>query len=109
MSDSDDSGAFGPFGLPLPAELVQRIQNQHEQMHMSAEAEAARVERFIASLDVDSLLALRHILNTGDMRDSKSANFIDGQLVAILRHVKHVDPASGEPNMPTVDEPLPPQ
>jgi hypothetical protein len=89
-------GFFG--GLPLPDELKQAIRAAHDQQHMAADAEAARVDSFITGLDVDGLMALRAILNTGDMTKSASANFWDGQLVALLKFVKHVDPFSGEPD-----------
>lgn len=89
---------FEGFGIPLPAELVDVLRRTTDRAHMTAEAMAARVDSFIAGLDVDGLMALRSILNTGDMTKSLSANFWDGQIVSILRHVHHVDPATGEPD-----------
>lgn len=95
MSDESPFEGFG-IPLPLPAELIETLRKQHDQAHMAADAEVARIDRFISGLDVDGLLALRVILNTGDMSKSVSANFFDGQLVSILKYVHGVDPASGK-------------
>lgn len=91
---SDDQ-PFEAFGIPIPPEVVQALRKGHDQAHMAAEATAARVDAFLTGLDVDGLLAMRSILNTGDMNKSLSANYWDGQLVALLRYVHHVDPDTG--------------
>lgn len=95
MSDDQPFEGFG-IPLPVPHELVELLQKHHDVSHMTAEATEARVEAFISGLDVDGLMALRTILNQGDMVKSLSANFWDGQLISILRYVKHVDPATGK-------------
>jgi hypothetical protein len=88
--------SFEGFGIPIPPEIADLLRKSHDQQHMTAEATAARVDAFISGLDVDSLMALRTILNQGDMIKSMSANFWDGQLVAILKYVKGVDPETGK-------------
>lgn len=87
---------FGAFGIPLPPELMEAFRKQHDQAHMTAEAMSARVDTFLAGLDVDGMLALRTMFNTGDLNKSVMANFFDGQLVAMLRYVHHVNPETGE-------------
>lgn len=91
-----DEQPFDGFGIPLPAGLVEALNRHHDHAQMTAEALAARVDTFLSGLDVDGLMALRTMLNTGDMTKSITANFFDGQLVAILRYVKGVDPESGK-------------
>lgn len=95
MSD-DQSGPEG-FGIPIPRELAEMLQRQHDQAHMRADANAARVDRFLSSLDADGLMALRSVLCSGDMNKSCSANWYDGQAVSILRYVHKVDPDTGDP------------
>lgn len=99
MTDNDQP--FEAFGIPIPTELVDALRKTHDRAHMSAEALAASVDTFISGLDIDGLMALRTILNTGDMTKSISANFFDGQLVAILRYVKGVDPETGKDPLAT--------
>jgi hypothetical protein len=94
-----ESGGFEFVGgMPIPPEIGELLSKLHDRAHMTAEAEAARVDNFLANLDVDGLLALRAILNTGDMKASASANFWDGQLVSILKFIRKVDPATGQPD-----------
>lgn len=99
MSDDFPEG----FAFPLPPQIGEALQRQHDSMHMVAEALEVRIERFLSGLDVDGLLAMRTILCTGDMAKSNSANFFDGQIVAILRYVKGVDPDSGKNPLDTGD------
>lgn len=89
---------FGAFGIPLPPELLESFRKHNDRAHMTAEAMVTRVDTFLSGLDVDGLLALRTMFNTGDLNRSVMANFFDGQLVAILRYVHHVDPETGEKN-----------
>jgi hypothetical protein len=96
MSD-DGFDAIG-FPLPIPKEIADLLRKGHDQAHMSAEANAARVDRFIAGLDVDGCMAFRSILNMGDMRQSMSANFWDGQIYSILKYIHRVDPETGQPD-----------
>lgn len=102
MSDESFEGFGVPF--PLPAELVDILRKQTDRVHMTAEAMAAQVDGFLAGLDVEGLMSLRIILNTGDMNKSISANFFDGQVLALLKYVHHVDPESGkDPLAPPVE------
>jgi hypothetical protein len=105
MAD-DVPGGFGGFAFPIPPELEEALQKAHDQAHMRAEATAARVDNFLATLDVDGCIAMRTILNTGDMKGSVIANFFDGQMVAMLRYRHHVDPETGEPD-PLTTAPAP--
>lgn len=101
MTD-DPIGGFA-FGVPLPVPpaLAELLRKGVDQTQMTAESLAAQVERFVSGLDVDGLMALRIMLNTGDMGKSLTAQFFDGQLVAILRYVHHVDPDSGKDPLAT--------
>lgn len=91
-----DESPFEGFGIPVPPELAAVLQQAHDRISIAADAEAARIDRFLTGLDVDGLLALRRILNTGDMRKTASANFWDGQIVAIMKFVRGVDPDTGK-------------
>lgn len=104
MADDDDGMAGFGMALPIPRSLINAMRKDHDEAHMSAEAKEAQVERFISGLDVDGLMALRTILNTGDMSTSQSANFWDGQVFSILRYVKHVDPFTGKDPLQEVVE-----
>lgn len=95
MTSGDESGFMG-IPLPIPNEIIDALRKDHDRTHMVVDAAAARLDAFISGLDVDGLLALRTILNTGDMAKSVMANFFDGQLTAILRYVKGVDPETGK-------------
>lgn len=101
----DEPFAFG-LPLPIPPELAEVLAKRHDMNHMAVEATTARVEAFLSGLDVDGLMAMRTILNQGDMTKSLTANFFDGQLVSILKYVKHVDPETGKDPL-ALDDPTP--
>jgi hypothetical protein len=98
---TDEQGPFEAFGLPLPPELGELLKRQHDRAHIAADANQARIDRFLTALDVDGLMAMRTILCMGDMAKSLSANFWDGQVVSLLRYVHKVDPDTGKDPLAT--------
>lgn len=94
MSDSDEG-----FGFAIPAGLIAQIQKAEEHARMMTDANEARIDAFLSGLDVEQLLALRTLLNAGEMKKTAEANYFDGQCVAILRYVHKVDPYTGKDPM----------
>lgn len=90
-----EESSFEGFGIPIPAGIIDELKKQHDRAHMSAEANQARIDRFLTELDVDGLLALRTILNMGDLDKNPTACFWDGQILSLLRYVHKVDPYTG--------------
>lgn len=101
MTDQTPDDDMPGFAVPVPAGLLAGLQEQHDRCLMDRESRQLRLNRFLDSLDVDQLLALRDILN----HDSTSAmnNYWDGQVAAILRLIHHVDPGTGQPE-PTISD-----
>lgn len=101
MSDDNTPDDDGPRGfgisIPMPAQIVQALAAEHDRAHMSAEDRTARVEQFIDGLDVEGLLALRTILNAGGdaKRHWAMSQYLDGQVVTLLRRVHGVNPETG--------------
>lgn len=108
MSDGDRSGDFfdflGGLSIPVPKELAERLARKHDQEHMMVEAAMARLDAFLTGLDVDGLLSLRLILGQNELASSPTANFWDGQCVALLRYVHHVDPGTGKDPLAAIAE-----
>lgn len=84
-----------PFEGLLPPELTELLQKQHDRANIAADANQARIDNFLTSLDVDGLMAMRTILNMGDLGRNPTACFWDGQIVSLLRYGHKVDPDSG--------------
>ena len=93
----DEPQGFG-FAVPVPGGLLDGLRHHHDMQTIERATRASRIDRFMDGLDVDGLLALRDILN----QDSASAmnNFFDGQCVTLLRRIHHVDPQTGDPEIP---------
>jgi hypothetical protein len=99
MSDDDrepDDHILGGMSIPLPAELLARLSAEHDKQHMSLEAEQAREDRFLDSLDVDGLLALRWILRSNPENAFANNSRYDGVIETLLRRVHKVN-NDGEP------------
>lgn len=103
MPDDNDPFGFG-IPLPLPAELEQFLRAAHDRQHMETDATKAKIDRFLTELDADALVALRTILCMGELKKSAMANWWDGQCVALLKYVHHVDPDTGKDPLALDDE-----
>lgn len=97
MADEDENQPIFGGALPIPSGLVAALTADHDRAHMRAEERDARITRFLDSLDVDQLMALRSILNMGGPDTAFGLNqYYDGQAATLLRVVHHVDPDTGE-------------
>lgn len=90
MSDDEDGPSI--FGVPLPAELVKQLRDQHDRVHMTMEQRRLEVWAFLDGLTKDQLLALRTILAL----KRGGLHYVDGQVAAVLRLTHMVDPDTGE-------------
>lgn len=70
-------------------------QHDHEQMHMTELATNQRIANFLDSADIETLFVLRLILAQAQDRMAVYTR-LDGQIVALLRAVHHVDPDTGQ-------------
>ena len=86
--EHDDEPAFG-IAIPIPA----CVRQAHDRQHMKAEDRAAAVDRLLDGLDVEQLLALRTILNLAN--PERMNQYIDGQVVTLLRRIHGVDSSTG--------------
>lgn len=94
MAD-DDTNDDHAMGFTVPRDLLASLMGEHEDQHrMVAQTVETEVFHFIDSLTVPQLLALRRVLNGGP--PSHTNNYIDGQVVTVLRLVHRVDHVSGE-------------
>lgn len=74
------------------ARMMADAKAAHDRQHMQAEATLAQINGFLGRCSVEDLLALRKMLALG----KHGAVWLDGQAHALLVHVHHVDPVSGE-------------
>jgi hypothetical protein len=91
-NDPTDSDGVAGFAIQMPGglgEFLHRHARDHDRHHMEIESLEMRIHNFLDGLDVEQLLVLRRILNAD--RDSAPNNYFDGQIVAILRVVHHVN------------------
>lgn len=99
MTDHHDDDAHFA-AVPVPAEVLAGMV-RHADLHaMDRQQRQLRLDRFLDGLDVDGLLALRDLLNHDT--DSSMNNYFDGQIRTLLRRIHHVDPRTGEPEIPAV-------
>lgn len=92
---SDEEEHVHGFGIPLPAGLVQAITEGHETRLGLAEDRYNQAMRWLDSLDVEGLMALRWVLSVGDGDDATANNkWFDGICFQLLR-AKGVSPQTG--------------
>ncbi|MEW1959814.1 hypothetical protein [Kineococcus sp. NPDC059986] len=89
MGDDDEMG-FNP------AAMLQGLREAHDKEHMRIDAEKAREQRFLDSLDVEGLLALDWILSTNPERAFANNCRYSGIIETILR-LKHGADMDGKP------------
>lgn len=83
------------FGAAQSEEAQRRHREAHEREAMARDDYFARLYGFLDELTPDQLVVLRSILNVGSR---KTLQFIDGQVVSLLRRVHEVDPITGQKN-----------
>jgi hypothetical protein len=89
------------FAIPIQAllgglgEAAAEARAAHDRIHMEAESAFQRISNFLDGLNVEQLMALRHILTVRKGMAFVSNRHLDGQVVALLRAVHHVDPDTG--------------
>jgi hypothetical protein len=86
---NDEQPHVHAFAIPVP----ESIRRERDRERMEAEERLASVDRFLDSLNVEQLMALRYVLN----QDKASAmnNYFDGQVVTLMRRVHGVDAVTG--------------
>jgi hypothetical protein len=94
-SDDDEQPAMGLFAGPI-SELFESQQKAQDRRHMAVEVVMTEIYEFLDGLSVTQLLALRRVLNLGDGSECANNNYIDGQIITLLRRVHNVNPLSGE-------------
>lgn len=77
-----------------PGGLFEALKERAEHQAMHGEQTIMQFNNFLDGLSVEQLVTLRRILNLEGM--SATLNFLDGQIYAILRCVRHVNPDTGE-------------
>jgi hypothetical protein len=94
-SDDDDQLPMGLFAGPI-SELLETQQKAHDRRHMALDVVMTEVYNFLDGLNVTQLLAMRRILNLGDGGECVNNNYIDGQVITLLRRVHNVNPSTGD-------------
>lgn len=111
MSEQDDEDGHGHmhgFGIALPPEVAQAIQQQHQTARGRAEDRYRSAMRWLDGLDVEGLMALRYILATDEDGALANNRFYDGVVFQLLR-AKGVDPATGvDPAAQLLETAVPP-
>jgi len=92
VPDDDDHQGPRGFGFSLPPELVQHL--VHDREHARAEDRYLATMRWLESLDVDGLMALRYVLMADPESAYGNACRYDGMAIQLLR-AKGVDPRTG--------------
>ena len=88
MADDDERPGFA---FPLPMALLAAMSgDRHRMAHETAEND---VFHLLDALTVEQLITLRRILNSA--QESPSNNYVDGQVVSLLRVVHRVHHVTG--------------
>lgn len=91
---SDEEGHAHAFGIGIPIGMVEAMRHDHDTQRGRAEDRYNAAMRWLDSLDVDGLLALRWILASSDDDAHGNNRFYDGMATQLLRS-KSVDPITG--------------
>jgi hypothetical protein len=91
---SDDEQHAHAFEVGIPAKIVEAIRHNHATRRGQAEDRYNAAMRWLDSLDVDGLLALRWILVCDAQNAYGNNQYYDGMATQLLR-AKGVDPISG--------------
>lgn len=94
VSDEEGAHVHG-FGIEIPAGFVQAITHGQDTRRAVAQDRYNSTMRWLDSLDVEGLLALRWILATDEEEAYGNTKYFDGMCFQLLR-AKGVDPNTGE-------------
>lgn len=96
MADDEDHEQHAhAFGVQIPAGVVQAMFQDHSTARGRIEDRHNSAMRWLDSLDVEGLMALRYILASDADGAYGNSRFYDGMVVTLLRG-KGVDPSTGE-------------
>jgi hypothetical protein len=92
-NDGNNDHPTGPHfhGIAIP--VPDGVFPDPRRARMAADEREASVNDLLDSLNVQQLVALRRLLNMD--QESAMNNYVDGQVVTLLRRIHNVDPHTG--------------